>query len=74
MVKTIMNYNFDNRLLDRAFTLSTDNYADGFVKLNGIYYRVAASEKLTWGDEVIIVGIQGNTIRIEKGESKNDII
>ncbi|KAA8434695.1 NfeD family protein [Weissella sagaensis] len=73
MVKTIMNYNFDNRLLDKSFTLSMDNYADGFVKLNGIYYRVTTTEKLIWGDEVVIVAVQGNAISLEKETSKNDI-
>lgn len=69
-----MQYNFDNRLLNKTFTLSKDNYVDGFVKLNGIYYRVAATEQLGTGDTVIIVEIQGNTIRLEKGGNKDDII
>jgi membrane protein implicated in regulation of membrane protease activity len=50
-----------------------DNYADGFVKLNGIYYRVTTTEKLIWGDEVVIVAVQGNAISLEKETSKNDI-
>lgn len=69
-----MQYNFDNRLLDKSFTLSKDNYAYGFVKLNGIYYRVASTEDLIIGDSVMIVEVQGNTIRLEKGGNKDDII
>lgn len=45
-----MAYNFDNRLKQQIITLTDDNYTDGMLKLNGIYYQVNNPSQFSMGD------------------------
>lgn len=61
-----MDYNFDDRLLWESITLNSDNFLGDRLCLNGIYYRYECSSSLKLGDQVIITGIKGNILLLEK--------
>ena len=63
-----MTYNFDQRLLNQSFTLSVDNWVDGMLRINGIYYHVKDSSKLSVGDTVLITDIIGNQVIVAREE------
>ena len=73
-VITNMAYNFDNRLKQEIITLSDDNYTDGMLKLNGIYYEVNNPSKFSMGDTVIIDDVIGNKVMLVEMGDNDDLI
>jgi len=73
-VITNMAYNFDNRLKQEIITLSDDNYMDGMIKLNGIYYQVNNPSKFSMGDTVIIDDVIGNKVMLVEMGDNDDLI
>jgi len=73
-VITNMAYNFDNRLKQEIITLSDDNYTDGMLKLNGIYYQVNNPSKFSMGDTVIIDDVIGNKVMLVEMGDNDDLI
>jgi len=63
-----VTYNFDQRLLNQSFTLSVDNWIDGMLRINGIYYHIQDGIKLAVGDTVLITDIIGNQIVVKREE------
>ncbi|BDR58200.1 NfeD family protein [Xylocopilactobacillus apicola] len=61
-----MDYNFDDRLLWESVELTKENFHDNLLRLNGIYYRYECSTPLKIGETVIITGIKGNVLLLEK--------
>lgn len=69
-----MTYNFDNRLKQEIITLADDNYTDGMLKLNGIYYQVSNSSQFKIGDTVIIDDVIGNKVMLVEMGDNDDLI
>jgi membrane protein implicated in regulation of membrane protease activity len=66
-----MGYNFDDRLLWESVTLTSENFQHDLIRLNGIYYFYQSPIPLSIGDRVIVTGIKGNVLFLEK-EIKGD--
>lgn len=60
------DYNFDNRLLGMSLKISDENYIDGMLKINGIYYVIG--QKLNIGDMIKINHVIGNKLSITTAE------
>ena len=69
-----MAYNFVNRLKQQIITLTDDNYTDGMLKLNGIYYQVNNSSQFSMGDTVIIDDVIGNKVMLVEMGDNDDLI
>lgn len=61
-----MSYNFDDRLLWESVTLTSENFQHDMIRLNGIYYFYQCVFPLNIGDNVIITGVKGNVLILEK--------
>lgn len=68
-------YNFDDRLIGQTISVSPDNYINGMLKVNGIYYAV--DQTLSFGSSVTITAVTGNKLSVtslpkEKENIKHD--
>lgn len=65
-------YNFDNRLIGVTISVSPDNYVDGMLKVNGIYYAV--DPPLSFGSSVTITAVTGNKLSVTSLPKEKEII